>query len=432
MVKDVLAMIEGAEFIALDIETTGLDPHEHALRLVQLSTGAETYVIDSWSDSVPVEEIFEALAPKTVLAHNAKFEWSWVYHLYGIDLKNIRDTYLMAQVRAVGNVGAAASLEALAHDELGIELDKEMQVSEWAAEKLTKRQLEYAALDAQVLLTLYERLADDLVEEELTRVADIENAALPAVARMNLEGMPVDKAAWIADAHEVEEEARTLERRMLEAEWVPQRDPIPQRWALQGPDCLAMLHAADLKDVTGTTAKDLKDHRDHELVAGLLAYRAAKGDERERLRDQVLALAPEKPPAPAPPWNFGSPQQVAEIVEEILGERLENTSEAELLKHVNEHPFFSTLLDYRKLKKRATTYGEGWFKNAYDETRGRVRPGWRQIGTSTGRFACSEPNAQNLPNDGPYRSFFVAPTGRTFVDVDYSQIEVRIIAKLLE
>jgi DNA polymerase-1 len=193
-----------------------------------------------------------------------------------------------------------------------------------------------------------------------------------------------------------------------------------------------MLHAAGLSEVTGTTAKDLKDHQDHELVAGLLAYRAAKGEERERRRDEVLALAPEKAPAPAPPWNFGSPQQVAEIVETILGECLENTSESELLKHVNEHPFFSALLDYRKLKKRATTYGEGWFKDAYDETRGRVRPGWRQIGSSTGRFACSEPNAQNLPNEGPYRSFFVAPPGRTFVDVDYSQIEVRIIAKLLE
>jgi len=55
-----------------------------------------------------------------------------------------------------------------------------------------------------------------------------------------------------------------------------------------------------------------------------------------------------------------------------------------------------------------------------------------QIGTSTGRFSCSSPNAQQVPNDGPYRSFFRAPVGRTFVDVDYSQIEVRIYAKTVE
>jgi DNA polymerase-1 len=62
-----------------------------------------------------------------------------------------------------------------------------------------------------------------------------------------------------------------------------------------------------------------------------------------------------------------------------------------------------------------------------------VFPAWRQIGTSTGRFASGErtlaPNAQNLPS--ALRKFFVAPKGRLFVDADYSQIEVRIAAKML-
>src|SRR3954451_22252575 len=305
-----------------------------------------------------------------------------------------------------------------------------MQVSEWAAETLTRQQLDYAALDAQVLLPLQEKLAGELVDEDLVRVAEIENAALPAVARMSLEGMPVDRDAWDAHARQVEEDLRVLVRQMLEAEWLPPRDPVPQQWALQGADCVAMLQAAGL-DVSGATAKDLKDHQEHELVAALLDYRKAKGDKRDALKTHVLDFAPDKPPAPAPPWNFGSTQQVAELVEKILGESLENTSEAELLKYVNEHPFFSILLDYRKLKKRVSTYGTGWFKDSYDAKRGRVYPGWRQVGTSTGRFACSEPNAQNLPSDGPYRSFFKAPADRTFVNVDYSQIEVRIIAKLL-
>ena len=60
-------------------------------------------------------------------------------------------------------------------------------------------------------------------------------------------------------------------------------------------------------------------------------------------------------------------------------------------------------------------------------------PAWRQIGTSTGRVASGErgvaPNAQNLPKS--HRGFFVAPSGRAFVNADYSQIEVRILAKML-
>src|SRR5215210_1878537 len=83
--EDALRMVESSEVIGLDLETTGLDPYEAALRLVQVSNGSETYVIDAWTN-VEVGKLFEALAPKTVVAHNAKFEWSWVYHRYRITL----------------------------------------------------------------------------------------------------------------------------------------------------------------------------------------------------------------------------------------------------------------------------------------------------------------------------------------------------------
>src|ERR671921_897770 len=219
---------------------------------------------------------------------------------------------------------------------------------------------------------------------------------------------------------------KTLERQMIEADWMPPRPSIPQEWKLTGDECREMLIAAGVEGVTGTTAKDLAPFAEkYEIVATLLAARKAKGRERDKLKADVLDLAPEKPPAPAPPWNLGSPQQVREICHAITGEWFESTDEATLLTRKDEHPFFSLLLEHRKLAKRARTYGPEWFKDAYDGDRGRVYPGWRQIGSSTGRVACSAPNAQKLPNDGPYRSFFVAPKGRTFVDVDYSQIEVR-------
>jgi DNA polymerase-1 len=195
-----------------------------------------------------------------------------------------------------------------------------------------------------------------------------------------------------------------------------------------------MLHAAGLTQVTGTTAKDLKDHHDHELVKRLLVYRKAKGDKRDDAKAAVLELAPEKPPAPPPPWNFGSPQQVGDIVYELLGFDVESTDEGTLLRYRDYHPFFEHILEHRKLKKLTSTYGKGWFQKAYDAETGRVYPAYRQIGTSTGRVSSGEqhvaPNAQNLP--GAYRKFFVAPPGRVFVDADYSQIEIRVVAKLLE
>lgn len=214
---------------------------------------------------------------------------------------------------------------------------------------------------------------------------------------------------------------------------MPERNPTPQSWALQGADCLAMLHAAGLADVTGTTAKDLKHYEDHELVKRLLVYRKTKGEEREDAKAAVLEFAPGKPSRPAPPWNFGSPQQVIDIAYEILGFELDSTNEGNLLRYVDRHPFFEHMLEHRKLKKLVSTYGKGWFQKVYDEDTARVYPAWWQIGTTTGRVASGEkgkvPNAQNLP--GSYRKFFVAPEGRTFVDADYSQIEVRVLAKML-
>src|SRR5215212_3484567 len=392
-------MVETSNLVALDLETTGLDPRTSEIRLLQVSNGDETYVIDC--GALEVRSLVEALGKAKIVAHGAVFDWAFLYEHFGVELENVTDTMLLAQLLAAGDMSAEKGLGPVALNELGINLDKTQQTSDWSLPTLTEQQLDYAALDAQVLLPLHEKLCAAIAEAGLQRVAQIENEALPAVARMKLEWMP------------------------------PPRPPAPQRWKLTGPDCMAMLEASGIVGLRGTTAKELKPYEEHELVKRLIAYRKAKGDERENLKAAVLEHAPEKPPAPAPPWNLGSPQQVKEICHAITGEWLESTDEATLLARKDEHPFFSLLLEYRKLAKRARTYGPEWFKDAYDGDRGRVYPGWRQIGSSTGRFACSAPNAQNLPNDGPYRSFFKATAGRTFVDVDYSQIEVRIIAKFL-
>ena len=426
-------MIENADVVALDLETTGLNPRHDLIRLVQVSDGEKIFVVDLFRRNG--RPLFEALARDdlTVLAHGGDFEWRFVYHHFGIALNNIVDRLLLARLAMMGNMRTRVGLGDLAESELDTPLDKEMQKADWTVDPLPKRQLDYAAMDVKVLPPLYETLSDVIKATRQERVAKIECEALPAFALMKYVGMPIDKDSWDARAEEVEAELRDLEKHMLDAPWMLEREPVEQTWALQGADCLAMLHAssARLANVIGTTAKDLAPYADHEIVSALLAYRKAKGKERDRIKARVLKLAPEKPPAPAPPWNFGSNQQVAEIAYEILGFDLSSTETGTLLRYKNYHPFFEHLLKHRKLKKLVSTYGKGWFQKAYDD--GRVYPAWRQIGTSTGRAASGErdaaPNAQNLPKS--HRKFFVAPEGRVFVDADYSQIEVRVLAKRL-
>src|SRR5215218_6651539 len=119
-------MAKESALVALDLETTGLNPRESSIRLAQIANGDETFVIDLWRNRNPTE-LFEALAETTVVAHGATFEWSMVYHHFGIELNNIRDTMLMSQILNMGDMRIENNLEAIALRELNVQLDKEMQ-----------------------------------------------------------------------------------------------------------------------------------------------------------------------------------------------------------------------------------------------------------------------------------------------------------------
>jgi DNA polymerase-1 len=97
--------------------------------------------------------------------------------------------------------------------------------------------------------------------------------------------------------------------------------------------------------------------------------------------------------------------------------------------YAQEHEFISALRNYRKVSKLASTYGVAWLENSY-HTDGRIYASWRQLRAATGRMACDHPNLQNIPRSGPLRSYIRAPEGRVFVIADYSQIELRIAAKI--
>jgi DNA polymerase-1 len=115
-------------------------------------------------------------------------------------------------------------------------------------------------------------------------------------------------------------------------------------------------------------------------------------------------------------------------VKEVLalaGCEVEDTDDETLARLDN--PLAALLRQYRGAAKKMKTYGAGWLDHVAED--GRVYPGWRQIGAWSGRMSCSEPNMQQLPR-GEYRRCVVAPPGRVLVKADYSQIELRIAAKV--
>jgi DNA polymerase-1 len=87
------------------------------------------------------------------------------------------------------------------------------------------------------------------------------------------------------------------------------------------------------------------------------------------------------------------------------------------------------LLEYRTMQKALTSYGQNMIDFINPKT-GRLHADFRQIGAPTGRFACTNPNIQQVPHAPEYRRCFTGyPEGRRLVIADYSQIELRILAE---
>ncbi len=138
-------------------------------------------------------------------------------------------------------------------------------------------------------------------------------------------------------------------------------------------------------------------------------------------------------------FNINSPKQLGEILFERMqlphGKKTKtgySTAADVLEKLAPEYPVVQMILDYRQLTKLNSTYAEGLA--VYIGEDGRIHGKFNQTITATGRISSTEPNLQNIPVrmelGREIRKVFVPRDGYVFVDADYSQIELRILAHM--
>lgn len=140
------------------------------------------------------------------------------------------------------------------------------------------------------------------------------------------------------------------------------------------------------------------------------------------------------------PFNPGSPKQLNEVLFEHLKlttDGLRKTSHgystaADVLESLRgEHPIVEKVLQWRELQKLVSTYVDA-LPTLVNPHTGRLHTSFNQTGTSTGRVSSSNPNLQNIPirtEEGRrVRRAFIAPQGHRLLSVDYSQVELRILA----
>ena len=357
------------DYLGFDTETTALDPYEGVLRLVQLSTGKDTKVIDlkpfgersdlkTSAELAPLRELLSA--PKPIkIAHNAKFDAKWILHHLNCEIGGVFDTLLASQIIAAGDQDRRHSLAEVTSHFLNTELDKSEQVSDWSAPELSQSQIEYAARDAATMIPLREKIVERLKSDELIRVAKLEFDCVLPIAAMELNGFYLDAKCW---------------REQLDKVKISQ-----ERVAME----LQQMLSAGVAQ------------------ASLFGVTEINLDSQNQVTDALKNLG-----VPVPETTRGWQLQPLAL----------------------KFPVVAKLLEYRGVAKNLTSFGENILEFIKPQT-GRIHADFRQIGAPTGRFSCSKPNIQQIPHDENYRHCFRAPEGRKLIIADYSQVELRILAE---
>ena len=379
--KEIDKWIEEAEEfgeLAIDTETSSLDPHQAELIGVSLSTqiGKACYIPigHKSQDCLNKEAILKKLKPlledKSIkkIGQNIKFDFIVLYK-HGIKMSSMEDTMLMSYVLDAGknrhNMDILSEIhlnhKTISFKELVGSGKKEINFSEVELNKA----MEYAAEDADITYRLYKIFSKNLKLEKLTNIYEtFEKPLIKILAFMEINGIKVDNKSLEKLSKKFEIKIKNLEKEIFKF---------------------------SKKEFNIASPKQLGEIIYNELKIAVL----------KKTRKGSFATS-------------------ARVLEDLS---------------FRGHKFPQLILDWRQVSKLKNTYSDSLREHINPHTK-RVHTSFLLAATSTGRLASSDPNLQNIPiksEDGKeIRKAFIAEKGFTLISADYNQIEMRILADLAD
>ncbi|WP_225029472.1 DNA polymerase I [Xinfangfangia pollutisoli] len=391
-----IARITDLGHVAVDTETTSLDEMQAELVGISLSTqaGEGAYIPLGHREGsgdlfgaaaraerqLDLDETLAALKPMLEdpaiqkIGQNMKYDWK-IFARHGIRIAPFDDTMLMSYALQAGlnNHGMDELSERyLGHRPIPIKSLLGAGKAQITFDKVgIDDAVKYAAEDADITLRLWQQFRPQLHQKQVTTVYEtLERPLVPVLADMEMQGIVVDR------------------------------------------DTLARMSNA--------------------FAQKLAQY-----------EDEIQEIAGEK-------FNVGSPKQLGEVLFDRMGvpggEKGKTGAYgtgADILEDIttleDSHPqgarLAAKVLDWRQISKLKSTYTDA-LQQAINPDTGRVHTSYSIAGANTGRLASTDPNLQNIPvrtEEGRrIREAFVAPPGKVLVSLDYSQIELRILAHIAD
>jgi DNA polymerase-1 len=364
--------------VAVDTETTSLDPHQADLVGISLCSkiGKACYIpighnssgcIDKIKVIKKIKKLLEDPSVKKI-GQNIKFDFI-VFYKNGITLSSMEDTMLMSYVLDAGK--NRHNMDTLSEIHLGHKTISFKDLVGTGKKAINFSQVEldkakdYAAEDADITFRLYRKFLKSLKSEKMTNIYEtFEKPLIEILAFMEIEGVEIDSKFLKSLSSKFEKKIKKLE-----------------------------------KDIFKISKKEFNIASPKQL--GEIIYNNLK----------IAGLKKTKK---------GSFATSASVLEDLA---------------FKGHEFPKLILDWRQVSKLKNTYSDALPEHVNQSTK-RVHTSFLLAATTTGRLASSDPNLQNIPiksEDGKeIRKAFTAKKEYVFISADYNQIEMRILADLAD
>ena len=362
--------------VAIDTETSSIDPHQANLVGISLSSkiGKACYIPVGHKSNKNLDKknVLDKLKPLLEdpsikkIGQNIKYDFIVLYR-EGITISPMEDTMLMSYVLDAGknrhNMDTLSELhlghKTIAFKDLVGSGKKEINFSDVEIEKAK----DYAAEDADITFRLYKKFLKNLKLEKMINIYEIfEKPMIEILAFMEMKGIKIDTNFLKSLSLKFEKKIEKLEKEIFKI--------AKKEFNIGSPKQLGDIIYNDLK------------------IAGLKKTKK------------------------------GSFATSASVLEDLA---------------FKGHKFPQLVLDWRQVSKLKNTYSDALPKHL-NPTSNRVHTSFLLAATTTGRLASSDPNLQNIPiksEDGrDIRKAFVAEKDHTLISADYNQIEMRILADL--
>lgn len=394
-ITKVIERVKGADIVGLDTETCALHPKDGKLRLIQIGIPGICFILDCFKyDPRILLPLFDGNT--RFVGHNLAFEFLWLASV-GIRLphgRNVFDTQIAEQVLFAGVLPTPPGLDDLALKYLKREMDKSYQKADWSG-YLTQGHYEYAALDALIVLPLYDILMQQLEQKHALRTMRLEMRALPGMAWLQESGIKINVPGWQKLADENIRRVEQLERSL--ASYTDSEDFFGYSLINWNSDKQVLNHFNAKFEKEGRTTKK--------------TILVPCNNARCLLYERECAY-----------HSYEETVSVPFTIDNVSAETLAQLS-------VDGDELAQLVLKHRTTAKAVSTYGHS-FLEQYVHTDWRMYPSYFQIGAATGRMSSSKPNGQNIPRSKEWRCLFIPEDGFIFAMADYSQIELRICIEM--